>query len=481
MPPKKSKRSKKTTKKIVDTSGSEEKSNENTAADSDKQIEEQQTENDFRKEIENYKRIIANLEEELEKYKAENYALKNQNKKSQSDDVKVDNSFVRVTRVKSEDSYTPPSLSKNKGCSCKGNCSTKICGCVKKGLSCQEFCKCCMTRCRNQDDKENDKNEQEEMTSDGKQVLEKLGQLSLNQEILHASEKKIKRGLNSPLNESNNTTMGRNNSRLHQSKRKLFSQDSNDLIDIPNNSHIDSTTTSSDCTDKNPNELPKIIITKEIQTDPSLKMKNEERSKLAKISIKDEHKIERQNSVNEIDSGLPPDEACENEYINFRTRYPKVQHSPIKPLSETSSSNVAQDSLLNEKVEGRYVKIQNSPEASKRHFSMDLNKVPQLNRLQTNHMLEPDKSDKNCSNDFLNQSLNPMVPKRQLLRSPIAKGGELSSPASTKKMVPIEKPELAIAEIDWEQHQAELVKCNICKRKFFPHRIEKHKLSCKGI
>lgn len=37
-----------------------------------------------------------------------------------------------------------------KGCGCKGNCSNKKCGCVKKGVNCGENCNCSIDKCKNQ-------------------------------------------------------------------------------------------------------------------------------------------------------------------------------------------------------------------------------------------------------------------------------------------------------------------------------------------
>lgn len=49
---------------------------------------------------------------------------------------------------------TPSTNEKNKismrGCTCKGTCNSKICGCVKKDIVCGESCKCNNVVCKNQ-------------------------------------------------------------------------------------------------------------------------------------------------------------------------------------------------------------------------------------------------------------------------------------------------------------------------------------------
>ncbi|XP_012285121.1 chromosome-associated kinesin KIF4-like [Orussus abietinus] len=41
------------------------------------------------------------------------------------------------------------------GCSCKGYCQSKQCGCVKKNSSCNDSCKCNKSACHNQNDTQN--------------------------------------------------------------------------------------------------------------------------------------------------------------------------------------------------------------------------------------------------------------------------------------------------------------------------------------
>lgn len=54
----------------------------------------------------------------------------------------VESSPIINPRLNSTTSNKSTNSIKEKGCSCKGQCKTKICGCVKKGKPCSEACKC---------------------------------------------------------------------------------------------------------------------------------------------------------------------------------------------------------------------------------------------------------------------------------------------------------------------------------------------------
>lgn len=45
---------------------------------------------------------------------------------------------------------TTPKINVEKSCGCKGNCASRICGCVKKNNKCGPSCKCDIRMCRNQ-------------------------------------------------------------------------------------------------------------------------------------------------------------------------------------------------------------------------------------------------------------------------------------------------------------------------------------------
>ncbi|XP_014482234.1 PREDICTED: uncharacterized protein LOC106748332 isoform X2 [Dinoponera quadriceps] len=96
------------------------------------------------------------------------------------------------------------------------------------------------------------------------------------------------------------------------------------------------------------------------------------------------------------------------------------------------------------------------------------------------------------------EQFDPMKPKHQLSRTPPTKNRTFVSEVSySDDKLKSESPESSQilvssfnvkantsdieAEVDWEQHRAQLVPCKKCKRTFMPHRIQKHEACCKKI
>ncbi|XP_051170262.1 putative uncharacterized protein DDB_G0282133 [Leptopilina boulardi] len=90
------------------------------------------------------------LEIENEKLRKENDILK----KNSEPSINVKEKYLGSSN--SFNKILPIFNGKQKGCTCKGNCASKICGCKKKNLSCNETCKCNAVNCKNKEkDKEN--------------------------------------------------------------------------------------------------------------------------------------------------------------------------------------------------------------------------------------------------------------------------------------------------------------------------------------
>lgn len=92
------------------------------------------------------------LELENEKLRKENEVLKKKSRTSIND--KENKSHASVNTL----SKTLPNFNNNKtkGCTCKGNCSNKNCGCMKRNFRCDESCKCKAASCKNKEkNKEN--------------------------------------------------------------------------------------------------------------------------------------------------------------------------------------------------------------------------------------------------------------------------------------------------------------------------------------
>jgi len=99
-------------------------------------------------------------------------------------------------------------------------------------------------------------------------------------------------------------------------------------------------------------------------------------------------------------------------------------------------------------------------------------------------------------NAELDPNFNPMKPRRQLSRSPIAVSIEssvqrrldraeipLPVPLRDESVEQLPEPDELKKDVieDWDEHKANLVKCRICGRSLYPHRIPKHEASCQNI
>jgi len=89
---------------------------------------------------------IAKLQEQIRHLQLENNILK-QNLEKLKKEIS-DNVTSQVTQGTSQP--RPKSNIGKSNCACKGNCSSRICGCVKKNNKCNSLCKCDDASCQNQ-------------------------------------------------------------------------------------------------------------------------------------------------------------------------------------------------------------------------------------------------------------------------------------------------------------------------------------------
>ena len=89
---------------------------------------------------------------------------------SDSESVQVDQSWYEENKdilqeLNNVGLKTPKSIKKTlrrrttklgKMCTCKGNCSTRICGCVKESNKCDSKCRCSLEKCQNRGDPDSD-------------------------------------------------------------------------------------------------------------------------------------------------------------------------------------------------------------------------------------------------------------------------------------------------------------------------------------
>ncbi|XP_047347994.1 uncharacterized protein LOC124948431 isoform X2 [Vespa velutina] len=89
----------------------------------------------------------------------------------------------KINETLKGDSQVLKSATKQKTCTCKGNCSTKICGCVKHQRKCGPTCKCNDQACQNQklENKENVESMENKMLNQ----TQKLEDMSAKSENTH--------------------------------------------------------------------------------------------------------------------------------------------------------------------------------------------------------------------------------------------------------------------------------------------------------
>jgi len=87
---------------------------------------------------------VAKLEEQVKVLQLEIDVLRKHAETSNKSDDVIHHKSIQLT---------PQTISKinvEKSCGCKGNCSSRICGCVKKNNKCNRSCKCDDKICQNQ-------------------------------------------------------------------------------------------------------------------------------------------------------------------------------------------------------------------------------------------------------------------------------------------------------------------------------------------
>jgi len=90
---------------------------------------------------------IAKLQEQIRLLQLENNILK-QNLEELEKKIS-DNVTSQITQGTSQPRPKSTNIGKS-NCACKGNCSSRICGCVKKNNKCNSSCKCNNASCQNQ-------------------------------------------------------------------------------------------------------------------------------------------------------------------------------------------------------------------------------------------------------------------------------------------------------------------------------------------
>ncbi|XP_015606149.1 uncharacterized protein LOC107272954 isoform X2 [Cephus cinctus] len=372
--------------------------------------------------LEDAQKIILRLEEELRLLKLENENLK-----------QITGKIVTAS----------PNVN-IKGCTCKGNCSNKICGCVKKNNHCGPLCKCNNVSCRNQLQENENIHEKYNILEESSTKIPKHsadGQIKNK----HSNILKEIENVQTDVEDVNKPKETRNTRKKKYSKKERSYEENSTLTpSLPEN------------TNRKKRSKPIEINTTEngnFKENPSKKDAN----------LKEGGPQKNSKIFKKLLNTTPATRRVRN-----KTKHTEKSEG-VKVISTADENDVSKNITQNKKPKTK-IEAERSPGESAYSSAEEQNILVR-------------------SNSQLDKSFNPMKPRHQLLRSPAGSinysrtVNESDTPTDSQAMENIGEfpPPLDInePEVDWEKHKAELVQCKLCKRKFFPHRIKKHELNCK--
>ncbi|CAK9815320.1 hypothetical protein ANTQUA_LOCUS8383 [Anthophora quadrimaculata] len=375
-----------------------------------------------------------------------------------------------------------------RGCTCKGKCSSKICGCVKKHTQCGELCKCDNNTCKNQEHKDIDHDKENlahnELTH---------GQMKSQQLIVNANK-----SLFSPDVTIQDTTF---NIQEYQSTplyidppKKLTFVSDEEQTDMYKNEKLKKTTKNDQKIVKNGRDKRK---KNNLQVNSSESVRNvrsssnENKHRQNNMEIEKQKLSTRSSSEMQINKEIKEIEKRTKNYVQNIMNGMVSLRRRKKETKEDKSKDTNNDNNVDLEEE---VTSSISPVKSPKEIQEKItNKVSKISEEETNIQEIQTHNDKqscdiNKDNDI---DFNPMKPKHELPRTPVH-GSNKVTPCNTHDNSPFisvvttaeEAPvsiNLSEAQVNWEEYQSQLVACNKCKRKFHPLRIKKHELCCRNV
>lgn len=391
-----------------------------------------------------------------------NYISLNTSQNNIHETLKVNES--KSEHVQSQSAQKKYNKLVNRGCSCKGNCSSKLCGCTKKGVLCGESCKCNSVSCKNQQQKDIEQNKE---NLENAELARKHETESLPND--HLTTDDCYKSIFDP-----NITMQDTSSVISscEPKQLLFASDEEEDKDekakkksMKNNKNMQNGVTQRKSRPKKNNLKVSSKYIKELRCQST-----EETHRRSDIEI--EEKILRSCSSNEI--LVETDEHFKQRQKQTR-QYVKNVTQGMKSLRRHRKDAKENTTVISVKCD------------SKKMLLDVTNEIPNSNQEQID-------SDNMEDHD---EEFDPMKPKHELPRTPTSGNSSTNSHSTSKASVspPIfitneeeeeekELPppaELSQPIVNWEEYQSQLVPCHKCKRKFHPFRIGKHQSCCKKM
>ena len=384
-----------------------------------------------------------------------------------------------------------------RGCNCnKGNCSNRTCGCVKKDMQCGEFCRCNNTLCHNQEERDMEGNKENEESNERTRVEpEKITNKSLANVTAHKS-------IFSPdgtLHSTPTLDPSRPSSLYFGSPKKLtFELDEEEKEE-------DKRVQRKAVKNFNADEVNRLDRVKRVQrprvrgnhlevnTDHTRKLRSSSNEEKGNNMGVDQQTLRRCIS-SEISVPLPEELEKIKNQTDKHLRNIADGIAPLRRRQKKETSSV--------KERRKNIADLDTQETSPAPIEDNATKASQDAAVQASTSLDQEQMGSPLTNDLHesgssdDSDFNPMKPQHELTRTPAqnsdSSSGNTSSgilsdilpltPVFTIKMeeLPI-PPELSQTEVNWDEHQSQLVACKKCKRKFHSFRIAKHQACCKKL
>ncbi|XP_017754602.1 PREDICTED: uncharacterized protein LOC108546842 [Eufriesea mexicana] len=431
--------------------------------------------------------------EHLRKYTTENSprVLKSISSATSPNDISLEHNETVQKNLQNQSVQRKNIKLISRGCTCKGKCSSKICGCVKKSMQCGEYCKCNNDACQNQADKDVNQNK-ENLEHNESRSKDTESKKIVNKHMVHIHAHKSLFSPDTTIQESVPNMEQFKSISLYFGNPKTLTFDSNeeDEEEEKQKKNEDrklkrpSIKNNKSRTKKNSLEVNSSEYTRKLRS-----TSNEEKRMQNDIGIQ-KHTL-RKYSSNEIQ--------INNEFKQTKKRTDKYIQNTNGMVSLRHGRKGSNNKVKKTKATNTAITTKGSGSTSvEDNMKKILDNV--TNETVKSFELEEIDSDKittDCKNKsydiFENgENFDPMKPKHELPRTPVHQNNETMSYnisnssvtmsiISIKENIPQIPAELKQAEVNWEEHQAQLVICNKCKRKFHPLRIEKHRSCCKRV
>ncbi|CAL7952392.1 unnamed protein product [Xylocopa violacea] len=374
-----------------------------------------------------------------------------------------------------------------RGCTCKGKCSSKQCGCVKKDSQCGKWCKCDDAICKNKEHEGKDQNKenlyQDELMHNQQVVNKRLADVTRHKSLFSPDTTIESEALNaepfSPISAF-----------CDNSKKLTF--DADDEIEVGEVSKqlgkqsTENNKIASENITRRRDRLKRNNLKAPSEYVRTLRSSSNE-EKLREPDLKIEKQALRRCSSNEIEIDKTTQiETRTNNYIQSVVQGMTSLRGQKKSKTKVKKTIASNNS--NSKEETNFIPMENNMKTIVDNATTEVSELFKEQQTVSHSKNESCNVIEDHNNDF-----NPMRPKHELFRTPVhdndkTQSRNVSSDISLFTSIDIAKEEgfeisaeLSQAEVNWEEYQAQLVPCNKCKRKFHPCRIKKHESCCKMI